>query len=263
MTLVIGILVDDAIVEIENIQKYIERGERPYLAALKASDAIGFAIVAITLTIIAVFLPVSFIGGFVGKYFVPFGITVSAAVLSSLLVARLVTPLMAAYLLLPTKKQQSKHVIPNWINRYTRLLMMTLKHRKIALSLAFIFLIGSISSIAYLPIGFMPNGDISVSQIDVELPPGTPVEETQKAVRNMAEKLKERTEVESIYTIAGISDDADGIAQHKGQIILTLTSPNEREMSQKQFENSIAHFLQQTLDARYTFSNSDGSKNFH
>lgn len=262
LTLVIGILVDDAIVEIENIQKYIERGERPYLAALKASDAIGFAIVAITLTIIAVFLPVSFIGGFVGKYFVPFGITVSAAVLSSLLVARLVTPLMAAYLLLPTKKQQSKHVIPNWINRYTRLLMMTLKHRKIALSLAFIFLIGSISSIAYLPIGFMPNGDISVSQIDVELPPGTPVEETQKAVRNMAEKLKERTEVESIYTIAGISDDADGIAQHKGQIILTLTSPNEREMSQKQFENSIAHFLQQTPDARYTFSNSDGSKEF-
>ena len=73
LTLVIGILVDDAIVEIENIQKYIERGERPYLAALKASDAIGFAIVAITLTIVAVFLPVSFIGGFVGKYFVPFG----------------------------------------------------------------------------------------------------------------------------------------------------------------------------------------------
>ncbi|MGL4213142.1 MAG: efflux RND transporter permease subunit, partial [Morganella morganii] len=92
LTLVIGILVDDAIVEIENIQKYIERGERPYLAALKASDAIGFAIVAITLTIVAVFLPVSFIGGFVGKYFVPFGVTVSAAVFSSLLVARLVTP---------------------------------------------------------------------------------------------------------------------------------------------------------------------------
>lgn len=262
LTLVIGILVDDAIVEIENIQKYIERGERPYLAALKASDAIGFAIVAITLTIVAVFLPVSFIGGFVGKYFVPFGITVSAAVLSSLLVARLVTPLMAAYVLLPAKKKSTEHSVPNWINRYSQLLVMTLKHRKLALSFAFIFLIGSISSITYLPIGFMPEGDISVSQIEVELPPGTPVEETQNAVRNMAEQLKSRTEIKSIYTIAGISDDADGIAQHKGQIILTLTDPNEREMSQKQFENSISHLLQQTPDARYTFSNSEGNKEF-
>ena len=262
LTLVIGILVDDAIVEIENIQKYIERGERPYLAALKASDAIGFAIVAITLTIVAVFLPVSFIGGFVGKYFVPFGITVSAAVLSSLLVARLVTPLMAAYVLLPAKNKAAEHSVPNWINRYSQLLVMTLKHRKLALSFAFIFLIGSISSITYLPIGFMPEGDISVSQIEVELPPGTPVEETQKAVRNMAEQLKSRTEIKSIYTIAGISDDADGIAQHKGQIILTLTDPNEREMSQKQFENSISHLLQQTPDARYTFSNSEGNKEF-
>ena len=262
LTLVIGILVDDAIVEIENIQKYIERGERPYLAALKASDAIGFAIVAITLTIVAVFLPVSFIGGFVGRYFVPFGITVSAAVLSSLLVARLVTPLIAAYVLLAAKKKVTEHSVPNWIDRYSQLLVMTLKHRKLALSFAFIFLIGSISSITYLPIGFMPEGDISVSQIEVELPPGTPVEETQKAVRNMTEQLKSRTEIKSIYTIAGISDDADGIAQHKGQIILTLTEPNEREMSQKQFENSISHLLQQTPDARYTFSNSEGNKEF-
>ena len=101
LTLVIGILVDDAIVEIENIERHLDMGKRPYRAALDASDAIGFAVVAITATIVAVFLPVSFIGGFVGQYFAPFGVTVSAAVLASLLVARLVTPLMAAYLLAP------------------------------------------------------------------------------------------------------------------------------------------------------------------
>ncbi|WP_272578002.1 MULTISPECIES: efflux RND transporter permease subunit [unclassified Providencia] len=262
LTLVIGILVDDAIVEIENIQKYIERGERPYLAALKASDAIGFAIVAITLTIVAVFLPVSFIGGFVGKYFVPFGITVSAAVLSSLFVARLVTPLMAAYLLLPTSKPVKEDNVPKWILKYTRFLLVTLRHRKLALSLALLFLIGSVSTIAYLPAGFMPEGDISVSQIDVELPPGTPVEETNKAISHLAKLLGDREEVKSIYTIAGISDDADGIAQHKGQLILTLIEPHERAMSQKQFENSIAHLLQQSPDVRYTFSNSDGNKEF-
>lgn len=211
LTLVIGILVDDAIVEIENIQKYIERGERPYLAALKASDAIGFAIVAITLTIVAVFLPVSFIGGFVGKYFVPFGVTVSVAVFSSLLVARLVTPLMAAYILLPSKKPHPESAVPRWIEK---------------------------------------------------LPPGTPVEQTQQRLRTLTKSLKDRPEIKSVYTIAGVADDADGIAQHKGEIILTLVDPGDRELSQKEFEHAIAPLFSELPDARYNFSNSNGGKEF-
>ncbi|WP_274369475.1 efflux RND transporter permease subunit [Morganella morganii] len=262
LTLVIGILVDDAIVEIENIQKYIERGERPYLAALKASDAIGFAIVAITLTIVAVFLPVSFIGGFVGKYFVPFGVTVSAAVLSSLLVARLVTPLMAAYILLPSKKPHTESVVPRWIEKYTALLSVTLKHRKTALVLALLFLTGSVASVTRLPVGFMPEGDISVTQIEVELPPGTPVEQTQQRLRTLTASLKDRPEIKSVYTIAGVTDDADGIAQHKGEIILTLVDPGDRELSQKEFEHTIAPLLSELPDARYNFSNSNGGKEF-
>lgn len=262
LTLVIGILVDDAIVEIENIQKYIERGERPYLASLKASDAIGFAIVAITLTIVAVFLPVSFIGGFVGQYFVPFGVTVSAAVLSSLLVARLVTPLMAAYVLLPQKQQHEGGKVANWIVRYTQFLSSTLKHRKLALSVAGVFLIGSVGITSLLPVGFMPDGDISVSQINIELSPGTPVEQTQQKINEIAEKLKDRPEILSVYTIAGIADDSEGVAQHKGEMILTLTEPSERELSQKQFEQSVSQWLSQKTDARYSFSNSNGSKEF-
>lgn len=262
LTLVIGILVDDAIVEIENIQKYIERGERPYLAALKASDAIGFAIVAITLTIVAVFLPVSFIGGFVGKYFVPFGVTVSAAVLSSLLVARLVTPLMAAYILLPSKKPHPESAVPRWIEKYTGLLSATLKHRKTALALALVFLVGSVASVTRLPVGFMPEGDISVTQIEVELPPGTPVEQTQQRLRTLTKSLKDRPEIKSVYTIAGVADDADGIAQHKGEIILTLVDPGDRELSQKEFEHAIAPLFSELPDARYNFSNSNGGKEF-
>ncbi|AXH63254.1 MULTISPECIES: efflux RND transporter permease subunit [Providencia] len=262
LTLVIGILVDDAIVEIENIQKYIERGERPYLAALKASDAIGFAIVAITLTIVAVFLPVSFIGGFVGQYFVPFGITVSAAVLSSLLVARLVTPLMAAYVLLPQKGAHEGVKTANWIARYTRFLSMTLKHRKFASMLAGGFLFGSVAITSFLPVGFMPDGDISVSQINIELPPGTPVEQTQKKINEIAKQLKDRPEILSAYSIAGIADDSEGVAQHKGEMILTLTEPSERELSQKEFELAISEWLSQKTDARYTFSNSNGGKEF-
>ena len=97
LMLVIGILVDDAIVEIENIKKHLALGKRPYQAAIDAADDIGFAVVAITLTIVAIFLPVSFIGGGIGQYFRQFGITVAAAVLASLLVARLASATSGLY----------------------------------------------------------------------------------------------------------------------------------------------------------------------
>ena len=97
LTLVTGILVDDAIVEIENIVRHMRMGKSPYRAALEAADEIGLAVIAITFTIVAVFAPVSFMGGIAGQYFKQFGLTVAAAVLFSLLVARLITPMLAAY----------------------------------------------------------------------------------------------------------------------------------------------------------------------
>src|SRR5208282_5087100 len=104
ITLVTGILVDDAIVEIENIVRHMRMGKSAYRAALEAADEIGLAVIAITFTIVAVFAPVSFMGGIAGQYFRQFGLTVAAAVLISLLVARLVTPVMAAHFLRPHNK---------------------------------------------------------------------------------------------------------------------------------------------------------------
>ena len=101
ITLVTGILVDDAIVEIENIVRHMRMGKSPYRAAMEAADEIGLAVIAITLTIVAIFAPVSFMGGIPGQYFKQFGLTVAVAVLFSLLVARLITPMMAAYLMRP------------------------------------------------------------------------------------------------------------------------------------------------------------------
>ena len=102
ITIVTGILVDDAIVEIENIVRHMRMGKSPYRAALEAADEIGLAVIAITLTIIAVFVPVSFMGGIAGQYFKQFGLVVAFAVFFSLLVARLITPLLAAYFLRPS-----------------------------------------------------------------------------------------------------------------------------------------------------------------
>ena len=104
LTLVIGILVDDAIVEIENIQKRVEAGQNPYYAAMEGADQIGLAVLATTLTIVVVFLPVAFMGGFAGQFFKEFGFTVAIAVLFSLLVARMLTPLLAAYFIQPGEK---------------------------------------------------------------------------------------------------------------------------------------------------------------
>ena len=195
LTLVIGILVDDAIVEIENIERHLDMGKRPYRAALDASDAIGFAVVAITATIVAVFLPVSFIGGFVGQYFAPFGVTVSAAVLASLLVARLVTPLMAAYLLAPKppagQRQEAGHAT-GLLGRYLRMLDWALRHRRKSLALAAAFLAASLALAPLLPSGFMPVSDLSLSRVDVFFPPGTPLSQTDGKLDEMAARLRQR-----------------------------------------------------------------------
>lgn len=121
---------------------------------------------------------------------------------------------------------------------------------------------GSVASVTRLPVGFMPEGDISVTQIEVKLPPGTPVEQTQQRLRTLTTSLKNRPEIKSVYTIAGVADDADGIAQHKGEIILTLVDPGDRELSQKEFEHAIAPLLSELPDTRYNFSNSNGGKAF-
>ncbi|MBD2793889.1 efflux RND transporter permease subunit [Xenorhabdus szentirmaii] len=275
LTLVIGILVDDAIVEIENIEKYIERGERPYIAAIKASNAIGFAIIAITVTIVAVFLPVSFVGGFVGKYFVPFGITVSTAVLSSLLVARLVTPLMSAYLLLPRKSspklsseaqsaekenKAEETEPPEWIKKYLSVLDKTLKFRKTALALATVFLLGSLILVDLLPSSFLPKSDVSIANIEVEAPPGTQAAQSDEILQRIIEKLKNRPEIVDIFSIAGADDSSSETSQNKSTIMINLVPVNERRLSQREFEQSLTPILNEIPDIRYNVGNNEGSR---
>ncbi len=120
LNLATGILVDDAIVEIENISRHMRMGKSAYRASLEAADEIGLAVIAISLTIVAVFVPVSFMGGIVGQYFKQFGMTVAVAVLFSLLVARLITPMMAAYLMRHTHYEEPKSGM--LIRFYARLL---------------------------------------------------------------------------------------------------------------------------------------------
>ncbi len=204
ITLVIGILVDDAIVEIENIEQHLHMGKRPFQAALDASDAIGFAVVAITATTVAVFLPVSFISGTVGMYFSQFGITVSAAVLASLLVARLATALLA----------------------------------------------GSMMLFPLLPTGFMPKGDVGMSQIDVQLPPSSTLQQTDAYMRKIEQTLRQYNEVAHVFTTAGSGGEVA-----KGEILIRLKPHDQRSVSQKAFEDKSRDALAQFSDIRFAFRN--------
>ncbi|RDL49923.1 Multidrug resistance protein MdtC [Ensifer sp. M14] len=252
LTLVIGILVDDAIVEIENIERHVDMGKRPFLAAIDAADAIGLAIVATTLTIVAVFAPVSFIGGAVGQYFKQFGLTVAIAVLFSLLVARLLTPLMAAYLLRP-KPGHGHEVKRSRIgDAYVRVLGWTLDHRKTALSIVAVIFIGSIGLLTMLPTGFLPTSDSNLSTLKVTLPPGTRLEETARVADELTRKIKERPEVDSVFATA---DDLN-----KVDLLIKLRPRKERELGRKAFELSLRPLLVETPDIQATFASDQGAK---
>lgn len=165
LALVIGIVVDDAIVDIENIARHLEAGESPKEAAINGTDEIGLTVTASTLTIVAVFLPVALMGGISGQFFKPFGLTVSAAVMISLLVARTLSPVLAIYWLKPNSKKvflQFPFLInfSNFvINKYQSLLAWSLKHRKKVLLLAIVSFMIGIALIPFIPKGFIPKLD--------------------------------------------------------------------------------------------------------
>ena len=249
ITLVIGILVDDAIVEIENIERHLHQGKRPYRAALDGADAIGLAVVAITACIVAVFLPVSFIDGMVGQYFNQFGVTVSAAVLSSLLVARLATPLLAAYLLQPQNHQTKEQSPSRLKQRYLALLEKALHFRKTTLLIGSAILLVSVMIIPLLPTGFVPKGDIGMSQIDVTLPPSSRMQQTDEILRKIDRTLRELDEVDLVFITAGVSEI------NKGEILIRLKPYNQRSITQKEFEDKLRGELAKLSDIRFAFRN--------
>ena len=201
ITLSTGILVDDAIVEIENIVRHIRQGKSPYQAAIEAADEIGLAVIAISLTIVAIFVPASFMQSVPGQFFKQFGITVSVQVLFSLLCARLITPMLAAYLLRPHKHVEKQE---GFILRlYTRLITWSIRHRFITIALGLFFFIGSIWSTTLLPSGFLPDIDKARSLLAIELPPGSQLGDNETVTDNILRKIRTRPEVLSVFVDGG------------------------------------------------------------
>lgn len=213
LTLATGILVDDAIVEVENISRHIKMGKSPYRAALEAADEIGLAVIATSFTIIAVFVPVSFMPGIPGQYFIQFGLTVAFSVFFSLMVARLITPLMAAYLMRADDAVDDHHDNDGRLMKaYTRMVTGTTRRwwaRYLTLLGAIGFLIASVMLLAQVPGSFLPPDDSSRVVLSIELPPNATLDETDSTTAKIYQAVKGIDGVESVFILGGASPKGD------------------------------------------------------
>ncbi len=238
MSLVVGILVDDAIVEIENIERHLAMGKSPLQAATEAADEIGLAVIATTFTLIAVFLPTAFMSGVPGKFFVQFGWTAAIAVFFSLVVARMLTPMMAAYVLHRPKKAPAQ---PRWITIYLGWARACLRHRVLTMVGAAVFFVGGFMLAGLLPTGFLPPDDLSQTQVTVTLPPGSSFDQTLKAAERARELVSAHRHVKLVYTAVGGGNTGSdpfaggGAAEvTKATLTLNLTPRGERGGVSKQ-----------------------------
>jgi HAE1 family hydrophobic/amphiphilic exporter-1 len=256
LTLVIGILVDDAIVEIENIEKRIERGQRPFEAAMEGADAIGLAVVATTAAIVVVFAPVSAMPGTAGQFFREFGVTVAVAVIASLAVARFVTPLMAAYLLKP---KSSAHGEPEMKPFYRRTLGWALDHRWLSIIGATLLFVGSVALLARLPTAFEPAQNTDYVLVNIQGAPGATASDMTRAIADATVVLKRRPEVAHVFASIGgasMGGGPGGAGQSAGDLrsgVMTVVLNHERQLTAEQFKEVARPLLRAVPDARFSF----------
>ena len=254
LSLVIGILVDDAIVEVENIVRHLRMGKTPYQAAMEAADEIGLAVIATTFTLVAVFLPTAFMSGIPGKFFKQFGWTASLAVFASLVVARMLTPMMAAYILKPIVGGHPKDgLVMRW---YMRAAAWCIRHRFVTALAAGAFFVGSIMLIPLLPTGFIPADDNSQTQVYLELPPGSKLANTVASAEHARTLIAKLDHVQSVYTTvgggaAGSDPFAPSGAAESRKATLTILLAERGTRPRKQvIENNIRKVLEQVPGVR-------------
>jgi hydrophobe/amphiphile efflux-1 (HAE1) family protein len=255
LSLVIGILVDDAIVEVENIVRHLHMGKTPFQAAMEAADEIGLAVIATTFTLIAVFLPTAFMAGIPGKFFKQFGWTAAFAVFASLVVARMLTPMMAAYMLKVPKTAHQDGKATQW---YMQLVAWCLKNRLITCVASALFFAGSLYLVTLLPTSFIPPDDNSQTQVRVELPPGSTLEQASITSEQVRKLIAAVPNVKSVYTTvgggaAGSDPFAGGGASEVRNATLTVLLTERGQRPKKQpIENDIRKALAEVPGIRST-----------
>ncbi len=257
ITLVTGILVDDAIVEIENIVRHIRMGKSAYRASMEAADEIGLAVIAITFTIVAIFAPVSFMPGIAGQYFKQFGLVIAVSVLFSLLVARLITPMMAAYLMRDHGQREEKE--GRMMRAYTSFLAGTLRWRWVTLMVGIAIFAASIWSTRLLPQGFIPPEDAARTVLALEMPPGATLDTIRSRTDEAVRRIREIPEVRDVLIIGGSSPTGQREVR-KAAAYIQLTPKTERKKKQRELEGEIAAKVAQVPDMRAWYVNERGER---
>ncbi|MDM0112591.1 efflux RND transporter permease subunit [Variovorax sp. J22R133] len=255
LSLVVGILVDDAIVEVENIVRHLRMGKTPFEAAMEAADEIGLAVIATTFTLIAVFLPTAFMSGIAGRFFKQFGWTAALAVFASLVVARMLTPMMAAYMLKPIVTAEKE---PGWLRFYMKLANWCVHHRLATMILATLFFFGSVAMIPLLKTGFIPPDDNSQTQVYLSLAPGSTLAQTTAAAEETRRRVMAIPHVKSVYsTIGGGSAGGDPFANfgtpetRKATLTIQIDPRGDRPRKQV-IENQIRKAMETMPGVRST-----------
>ncbi|QIR36125.1 efflux RND transporter permease subunit [Tolypothrix sp. PCC 7910] len=275
LALAVGNLVDDAVVEIENMERHMAMGKSAMQAAYESSEEVGLAVMASSATIIAVFLPVAFMGGIPGQFFQPFGFTVAISTIFSTLVARMVTPMMGAYLLkdkdhtrskgiqdqnqpryirlfnfklkLPTTNKKTTKLTtlkPRTFQPYKSLLQLALRHKLTTIAIAIAFFMASLMLVPMIPKGFVDDGDYGLSSISIEIPPGSTLADMNQVVTQTTNILLKNPYVAQVVATEDLST---------ATLAVNLKPKEERKISQKQFEEQIRPLFQQIPGARISF----------
>ncbi|MDJ0746299.1 MAG: efflux RND transporter permease subunit [Xenococcaceae cyanobacterium MO_167.B27] len=278
LALAIGNLVDDAICMIENIDRHLQMGKKPFQSALDGAKEIGLAVVATTATIVAVFIPVAFMGGIPGQFFQPFGVTVSVSTMFSTLVACTITPMLSAYILkgksksyfatvnnfsypglangnpelfLPNSQPLSSEPAPqkkSQFQPYRFLLNWSLRHRIFTLILAVVFFISSLQLIPFIPKGLFSNGDTGLSTVMIDLPPGSKLQDTEEIVGKITAILQKNSAVSSLLSNSG----SDGQV-NSARIYINLVPKEQRDISQREFQQQMSQAFDKIPGARISF----------
>ncbi|KAA0934528.1 efflux RND transporter permease subunit [Psychrobacter sp. ANT_H59] len=263
LSLVIGVLVDDAIVEVENIIRHLRMGKTPYEAAMEAADEIGLAVVATTFTLIAVFLPTAFMGGIVGQFFRQFGWTAALSIFASLMVARLITPMMAAYILKPEKKHVEKQsALMDW---YLKVVSWTLDHRWMTMGATLVLFVASLALVKLLPTSFIPDNDIDQTRVAIELTPDVALADTERVAALASERILAMPEVTNIFTSVGEaqatmdSNSSGGKAENIAGLDIVL-APRAERGSKQEIERKMSTILAEVPGARFTVGLSSGGE---
>ena len=246
LSLVAGVLVDDAIVEIENIVRHMRMGKSAYQASMDAADEIGLAVVATTMAIVAVFLPVGLMPGISGQFFKNFGFTVVISVLLSLAVARLITPMLAAFFL--KSHGEAEHGEAGWVNWYMGILRWCLNNRWWTVLSGALAMALTIFVYSTLPLTFQPTNNSDFSQVTISLPPGSTLAQTE-AIVDRAIAIVEKSPV---VTTAFADIDV-------GRADVFMTLSKDRKVTSVEFERDMSPNLQAIPDARVGFQSQNGS----